>query len=188
MASNSSIPEKKMIHTKTHPIALLLLLLSFSVCYSCAERKHPKEETKKERADKVSADGNAKPCDPKIWDHVYNPSRLKVLDKCMTVTGVIEESSADEDGDQHMLLKLDAGQENLLRKENKKRKDGNLVIEAVCMNKIKVSKVGKACKGYSNNVQLPNIGDHVKVTGSYVIDSHNGWSEIHPISTITVLK
>ena len=45
-----------------------------------------------------------------------------------------------------------------------------------------------ACKGYVNNVELPKVGDHVKVTGSYVIDSHNGWAEIHPITEIVIIK
>ena len=119
---------------------------------------------------------------------MYNASRLGIVDKCKTVSGVIEESNTDDDGDQHMLLKLDAGQENLLTKRNMKKKDGDLVIEAVCINNINKKKVGDVCNGYVNNVQLPKIGDHVKVTGSYVIDSHNGWPEIHPISKIEILK
>ena len=133
-------------------------------------------------------DTNASVCDPNLWKYVYNPTRLKVVDKCISVTGVIKESSADDDGDQHMLLKLDAGQENLLKDRNLKKKKGTLVIEAVCMNTITKSKVGGACKGYINHIQLPKTGDHVKVTGSYVIDSHNGWAEIHPISKIELIK
>lgn len=127
-------------------------------------------------------------CDPDLWKYVYDASRLQVLDKCKTVTGIIEETSADEDGDQHMLLKLDKGQKQLLTKKNKSKKQGNLVIEAVCINNITRKKAMGACTGYVNHVQLPRVGDHVKVTGSYVIDSHNGWSEIHPISKIDLIK
>jgi len=127
-------------------------------------------------------DGNN--CDKKLWNFVYDPTRLEVLDKCKTVTGVIVEKNADPDGDEHMLLKLDAGQENLLKKKNYTKKDGNLVIEAVCINHI-TRKIAKGiCKGYVNNVYLPKVGDHVKVTGSYVLDTHNGWAEIHPISKV----
>lgn len=123
-------------------------------------------------------------CDPKLWDHVYDPTRLKVMDQCRTVTGIIEESNADADGDQHMLLKLDVPYENMLTKVNRKKKNGYLVIEAVCINKITKAKVGDACKGYVNHVQLPRVGDRVKVTGSYVLDTHNGWAEIHPITRV----
>ena len=101
---------------------------------------------------------------------------------------MIEESNADEDGDQHMLLKLDNGQEDLLTKRNIKKKQGDLVIEAVCANKPRLKKVGKTCKGYINKIQIPQVGEHVKVTGSLVIDSHNGWAEIHPITKIEVIK
>ncbi|MEJ7627929.1 MAG: hypothetical protein WKF35_13770 [Ferruginibacter sp.] len=40
-----------------------------------------------------------------------------MTDICKTVSGVIEESSTNEDGDQHMLLKLDAGEEGILNKK-----------------------------------------------------------------------
>ena len=86
-----------------------------------------------------------------------------------------------------MLLKLDKGQKSLLTKRNFKKKQGDLVIEAVCVNNTTLKKVGNTCKGYVNKIQLPPVGAHVKVTGSYVIDSHNGWSEIHPITKIEVL-
>jgi hypothetical protein len=127
-------------------------------------------------------------CNDALWKHVYDPDRLQVLDKCKTITGVIEESNADPDGDQHMLLKLDKGQKDLLKKENKKKKKGDLVIEVVCVNNITRKRAMGACTGYANNISLPSIGEHVSVTGSYVIDSHNGWTEIHPVSRIEKIK
>jgi hypothetical protein len=123
-------------------------------------------------------------CDKKLWNFVWEPSRLEVIDQCRTVTGVIVEKKADPDGDEHMLLKLDPGQENLLKKKNYTKKEGNLVIEAVCINHITRKAAKGVCKGYVNHVQLPKVGDHVKVTGSYVLDSHNGWTEIHPITKV----
>jgi hypothetical protein len=126
-------------------------------------------------------------CDSKLWNFVWVPERLQVLDKCREVTGVIMERNADPDGDEHMLLKLDAGQENLLKKKNYTKKDGNLVIEAICINHITRKAAKGICKGYVNQVQLPKVGDHVKVTGSYVIDTHNGWTEIHPITKVEKL-
>ncbi len=94
----------------------------------------------------------------------------------------------NEDGDHHMLLKLDAGQEDLLTKTNRKKKQGYLVIEAVCANKTTLKKVGNTCNGYINKIQIPKLGEHVKVTGSLVIDTHNGWAEIHPITKIEIPK
>jgi hypothetical protein len=39
------------------------------------------------------------------------------------------------------------------------------------------------------NITIPTVGTHVNITGSYVLDrEHNSWSELHPVTSITVLK
>lgn len=186
---------------KTLPFYPAIMITALAaVLINCSCLSDPgKDHHKKEKADAIvpqpkeqiqaSSTTAASPaCDPSLWKYVYNPERLQILDSCKTVTGTIEESNADEDGDQHMLLKLDAGQENLLTERNMKKKEGDLVIEAVCINAISRKKVGDACTGYINKVQLPAVGDHVSVSGSYVIDSHNGWAEIHPITKVELKK
>jgi hypothetical protein len=147
------------------------------------KKKHKKEIVSTQKPNETTAG-----CDEQYWKYVYNPSRLKIIDKCRSVTGVIVESSADDDGDQHMLLKLDDGQEDLLTTKNTTKKQGNLVIEAVCANKTTLPKVGNTCNGYINKIQIPKLGEHVKVTGSLVNDTHNGWNEIHPITKIEIVK
>ena len=121
-------------------------------------------------------------CDASLWSHVYNPKRLRQITPCMSVTGVITESSVDPDGDQHFLLKLDPGQGNLVNKRNLKKKSGALVLEIVCANPTSMKKVKAACTGYTNRIPIPRVGAHVRATGTYVMDSHNGWAEIHPVS------
>jgi hypothetical protein len=123
-------------------------------------------------------------CDDTLWNHVYNPSRLDKLASCITAKGIVEESSADPDGDQHFLLKLDADQQAIVNKRNLKKKNGDLVAEIVCANPTSMKKAKKACRGYTNRIPLPAVGSHVAVTGAYVLDSHNGWTEIHPVSSI----
>ncbi len=174
-------------------IMSLVLIISFSSCEEKKEKKHKKKDkeeqtTSTDQTQNVQDNNTAIDCDTSLWKYVYNRERLQVTDICKTVTGVIEESSADEDGDQHMLLKLDNGQEGLLTKKNTKKKQGDLVIEAVCANKVTLAKVGNTCNGYINKIQIPKLGEHVKVTGSLVIDTHNGWPEIHPITKIEILK
>ena len=174
---------------------LFLTTIAFYSCSSLgAEHKKPKEKPSSESMDQqqnvteITDRENSADCDSSLWKYVYDNQRLKVLDKCKVVTGIIEETNADPDGDQHMLLKLDKGQNALLTKKNDTKKGGYLVIEAVCINNITRKRAKGACTGYVNKVLLPKKGDHVKVTGSYVIDLHNGWAEIHPISTIEKLK
>ncbi len=151
------------------------------------KKKHDKDDNNHPGQETAVAD-NSSPCDKALWQRVYNHERLEVLDECKTVTGVIEERDADDDGDEHMLLKLDAGQDALLTKRNEKKKQGDLVIEAVCVNQPKLKKVGQTCDGYTNQVRLPKVGDHVRVTGSYVNDTHNDWTEIHPITRIEIIN
>ena len=173
-------------------LLLIVCLTSAIFCQAQKPKKHKKRD-KQEQAipspvstqtiNNVSSD-----CDPALEKYVYNPARLTMIEKCVTVTGIIEESSANDDGDHHMLLRLDKGQENLLTKINIKKKQGNLVIEAVCANKTSLKKVGSICNGFINKVQIPKLVTHVKVTGSLVNDTHNGWNEIHPITKIEILK
>ncbi|MBA2249170.1 MAG: hypothetical protein H0W12_03150 [Chitinophagaceae bacterium] len=174
-------------------IMSFVLIISFSSCEEKKEKKHKKKDKEEQpistdQSQNIQDNNTAIDCDTSLWKYVYNRERLEVTDICKTVTGVIEESSADEDGDQHMLLKLDNGQEDLLTKKNTKKKQGDLVIEAVCANNTTLGKVGNTCNGYINKIQIPKLGEHVKVTGSLVIDSHNGWAEIHPITKIEVIK
>jgi hypothetical protein len=126
-------------------------------------------------------------CDASLWNHVYNPKRLQRVTACLTVTGVITESSADDDGDQHFLLKLDPGQDNLVNKRNRKKKGGDIVLEIVCANPTTMKKPKAACAGYTNSIPIPAVGAHVRATGTYVIDSHNGWAEIHPVSKLQAI-
>ncbi|HUQ48324.1 MAG TPA: hypothetical protein VM053_08790 [Gemmatimonadaceae bacterium] len=127
-------------------------------------------------------------CNASLWERVYNPARLEQVKSCITATGTVAESNADTDGDQHFLLKLDKGQKALLNKRNMKKKDGALVVEIVCANPVNVKKVRQTCVGYRNTILLPAVGSHVRVTGTYVIDSHNGWAEIHPASRVELIK
>jgi hypothetical protein len=123
-------------------------------------------------------------CDPSLWDHVYNPSRLQKLASCVAATGTVEESAVDADGDQHFLLRLDPGQDALVNKRNRKKKNGDLVVEIVCANPPSLKKAKSACAGYTNRIAIPAVGAHIRATGTHVIDSHNGWTEIHPVSKL----
>lgn len=187
--------------TTTRLISIVLLLGLCACSTAKSERHSGKKHDKKEKAEKLEeqsvdmAGGQAgtgagvsrfasTDCDDSLWNHVYDPTRLRKLAACVTVTGIVEESNADKDGDQHFLIKLDPGQDALVNKTNRKKKNGDLVVEIVCANPVTLRKAKAACKGYTNRVSVPPVGAHVKATGTYVIDSHNGWAEIHPVSKL----
>ncbi len=163
----------------TCAFAVVVILSCFPTRSEGQSAKHGKQPS----ASSVATSG----CDDALWTRVYNPKRLEKIAKCVTVKGIVALSAPDDDGDQHFLLKLDPGQQGLLNKRNIKKKEGYLVVEIVCANPISVKKAKASCRGYTNRISIPAVGSHVAVTGSYVIDSHNGWAEIHPVSKVTRL-
>jgi hypothetical protein len=56
--------------------------------------------------------------DQSLWNHVYNPSRLQIIDNCITVSGVIELKRIEPDGDYHIRLKLDPQFSRLINSAN----------------------------------------------------------------------
>ena len=168
------------------PAIRIFSVILLSAFWACSGEKSNAASVK--QGSKVDfSQSAASGCDASLWDHVYDPSRLQQLAPCLSVTGIIEESNVDADGDQHFLLKLDPGQDNLLNKRNAKKKAGDIVLEIVCANPTTMKKVKSACAGYTNPIPIPAVGAHVRATGTYVIDSHNGWAEIHPVSKLQAM-
>lgn len=154
--------------------------------------KHGKKKTRErvgEMASRADMDVAASGCDSALWQHVYNPPRLSVISSCTTATGTISDPRPDDDGDMHANLMLDPGQESMVNKRNQKKKGGGLVIEIVCSVQAKSPKAAvQTCQSYHASLAMPAAGAHVRVTGTHVIDTHNGWTEIHPVSRIDALK
>lgn len=138
-------------------------------------------------------------CDATLWDHVYNPSRLVVQEDCVTVTGTIVDATANQpthhqdgvrhepDGDTHGWLKLDPGQEKFLNAGNRSNEGGNLVFEIICKFPVTQADAKAACRGFAGSVNLPPVGSHVAITGTWVLDTnHAKWFEIHPVTSIVV--
>jgi len=138
-------------------------------------------------------------CDESLWNHVYNPQRLIVKQKCITVTGTIVDATAgkqtdgvrhEADGDTHGWLKLDPQFTNLLNAGNMSAEGGNLVFEIVCKFPVTQADAKATCPlTYHTSVQIPVVGSHVSVVGSYVQDTnHSKWMEIHPVTSIEVIQ
>jgi len=167
------------------PARRLVSIILLSALCACSREKSNAQSVRQDQKDEVSQSA-ATGCDASLWDHVYNPTRLQQLAPCVSVAGIIDESDADADGDQHFLLRLDPGQDTLVNKRNDKKKGGDIVLEIVCANPTTMKKAKSACAGYTNPIPIPAVGAHVRATGTYVIDSHNGWAEIHPVSKLQV--
>ena len=126
-------------------------------------------------------------CDSILWQHIYHPKRLQIIENCKTVTGVLQLTRKERDGDLHMLVKLDPGFESLLNDQNITRQRGDLVIEPVCVGRVTQADAMDVCTNYASTIVIPPIGTRVEITGSFVFDTEHGWNEIHPVTSIKVL-
>jgi hypothetical protein len=137
-------------------------------------------------------------CDQSLWDHVYagDPrrfsrpqDRLRVIQDCVSVTGTIEFARPEHDGDFHIRLRLDPQYSSMLNAKNKSAQHGALVVEPVCMNPVTQKDTLKehVCDGFSQHVYTSDmLHKHVRVTGAYVTYMEHGWTEIHPVTSITL--
>jgi uncharacterized protein YraI len=139
----------------------------------------------------------ASACDSTLWNHVYHPMRLIVKGACVTVTGTIVDATSgkepdgvrhEADGDTHGWLQPDPQFHSLLNAGNQSAEGGNLVFEIICRFPVTQKDAQSACSGYTDHVQLPPVGSHVSVTGTYVQDTfHAQWNEIHPVSSVNIV-
>jgi hypothetical protein len=128
-------------------------------------------------------------CDQSLWNHVYQSYRLQVVNRCITVSGIIESIGAETDGDSHIRVKLDSQFAKLINSANIQGQFGDLVVEPICQHSVIQPNAFFACIDFHQNINIPPIGTHVKVTGSYVLDTwHDKWAEIHPVTSILTLS
>ena len=130
-----------------------------------AEEKEVKF-AKKDKSNSEIDNNNCK--SEKVLKGASNKKDLKILSECEKATGKVKHVQEMPDGDYKFLLKLDKEYKSLLNKDNKKKTDGNLVVEVVPRDQD------------SKYVELPDKGDRVEVWGAWVEDKPKGWNEIHP--------
>ena len=123
-------------------------------------------------------------CDQSLWQYVYNPGRLQVLDPCISVTGTVDEVRKEADGDVHILFRLDQEFESLLNEKNMARQHGDLVLEPICQGKVRQADAAESCSRYAGPYFEPQIGQRYLVSGAYVHDADHGWNELHPITSM----
>jgi len=99
----------------------------------------------------------------------------------VTVTGTVEIIRTEKDGDLHVLLRLDPGQNEYINAVNVSAQNSLLVLEPVCVNTPTQADAIPACAGYANPLPIPAVSTHVSATGAWVHDLDHGWLELHPV-------
>ena len=162
----------------------ILLLLVFAACaflvYKAMQPAHV--------SGPESVPSNAAQCNQSLWNYVYNPGRLQVLDPCISVTGTVEEIRKEADGDVHIIFRLDQQFESLLNDKNISRQRGDLVLEPICQGTIRQADAEEPCSGYSGPYFEPEVGQRYQVWGTYVHDADHGWNELHPVTSMQLIQ
>ncbi len=134
---------------------------------------------------------------------VYSPGRLRLLDRCKTVSGTVDCLKVEPDGDVHIRLRLDRQFAGLLEPANSlhtcaDHAGPHLVVEIIPQHPQGIFRDNNANAGGFITPVTPAPGDHVTVTGPYVIDTNilhrvlyqgraaENWAEIHPAWAIRV--
>ncbi len=118
--------------------------------------------------------------------HIYSPDRLVVYKDCQTISGIVDRVIVEADGDYHLRLGLDTQYQNLTNSVNNSDQYGDLVLEIVCAITVTQTDAIDACQNYVNHVTVPQEGQHITATGPYVLDTDHGWTEIHPVYSLTI--
>ena len=123
-----------------------------------------------------------------ISSHVYNPGRLQIVNTCIIASGTVDALRTEADGDYHVILHLDSPYSNLTNAANDQYQNGDLVVEIICAAlPITQQDAVSACQNYTNHITVPAIGQHITVSGPYVLDNdHSGWAEIHPVYSLSI--
>ncbi len=103
-----------------------------------------------------------------VFQYTYDPSRLRILDTCVIVEGVVATYPVKNmDGDITFDLELDPEYSHMLSIGSHILRRSRIHVEIVPHDQ--------------PNTYIPEIGERVRVVGVWVVDTdHGSWSEIHP--------
>jgi hypothetical protein len=165
--------------SKSAKRVVLVVAIVLVVFFAAARLRYP---------GKVAVKLPPESCDAGLWGHVYRPEKLRVIEACTAVEGRVVSVNRDEDGDLHLALEPDDAQ--VLNLVNALHAGRHLVVEVICEHPPEASrrKASAACTGFTSQVTIPHPGDRVRVTGTYVTDGQMGWTEIHPVTRIEILR
>ena len=107
------------------------------------------------------------PAPSRTLSGVYHPSRLEVLNSCQYAAGLVTDVRSEEDGDLHVIVRLDSAYRRLLNSTNYSQQHGGLVVELMARD--------------GGHLPAPTTGARIAIVGAWVSDSVHGWREIHPV-------
>lgn len=179
--------------TLTKGILCVLMLIAL-LCLTFAQQKTTRKRTTTTTSTAIPAamksaaqSAASQGCDTTLLKHVYHPTRLKMIASCIEVTGTMHHTKPEADGDDHIQLRVDPQFADLLNDRNKTVQANSLIIEPVCQGPVTQPDAISSCRDFHSPVEVPARGTKVRVLGRFVLDTEadHGWTEIHPVTSIT---
>ena len=122
-------------------------------------------------------------CDDALWAPVYQRDRLRVLDACRAVSGIVADVGIESDGDLVMELIPDPQFVAILRPGNESNPDahGHLIVEVPCQGPTSEPAPRAACSTFAGaKIPVPPVGAHLAAAAHWVEDlNHSAWGELH---------
>ncbi|MDO8487740.1 MAG: hypothetical protein Q7S31_00300 [bacterium] len=173
---NTTLRSEKSLNQKHKP--LLLFMASFLLVVAGEPTPTPPYELNLSSQIRQIQQLYCPPGDPLAG--VHNPSRLKVIDDCVTITGRVIEVSINPDGDYTFRLEPDEEYAGFLTNANKTAKWNERIAGGCPCLQMEIIPRDLL-------VYRPQVGDEIMATGVYVYDKNNNdWAELHPIFHIEI--
>jgi hypothetical protein len=122
-------------------------------------------------------------CDDALWTPVYLRDRLRVLDACQAISGIVADVGLETDGDLVMELIPDPQYISILRPGNRSNPDahGHLIVEVPCQGPTTEAAPRVACASFTGTrIPVPTMGSHIVAAAHWVEDlNHAAWGELH---------
>jgi hypothetical protein len=112
------------------------------------------------------------PAAGRVFQGVYHPSRLRLLNSCQRAVGTVAIVRHEEDGDLHIDVALDASYRTLLDAANGTAQHGDLVVEFMARD--------------GGHLPEPHVGGRISLVGAWVDDTQHGWNELHPVWAVSL--
>lgn len=125
-------------------------------------------------------------CNADLWTHVYQKERLRILEQCAAVEGSVVSVDRRSDGDLH--IGLAPKKRSVLNLMNVIHCHRELIVEVICEHPPTREEAKGTCANFHSLVAIPQVGNDIRVTGSYVTDRDYGWNEIHPVTRVEILR
>jgi hypothetical protein len=126
-------------------------------------------------------------CNQNLWNYIYSSDRLEVVEQCIEIVATVTGTTQEHDGDLTIAVELQSP--FYYRHGDFEYHQKDLYTELICHAEPEDPYIKEVCGDSGKNPQkIPEVGDRVRIIGSFVYDISHSYPEIHPISKLEILS